>query len=436
MKKRFLALALTIAMVGGCLVGCGNDEATTDNTASTDAEQTTEEADTDTDPIQNLISATTGTVELMVWAGEEDQDVTKTMVDSFTAQYPDVDFKIDIGVQSEATAKDTILADVEAAADVFTFADDQTLGLVQAGALQEVATTYTYDVQSSSVQSAIEASTVDGKLYAYPMTADNGYFLYYDKSVISDEQAQSMESLLETCAAAGKKATMQLNSGWYLFSFFKAAGLEVGLADDQKTTTCNWNDAGGTDVAQAIIDMATNDGFDAVSSDEDVMSGIKSGKYAAAVSGTWNAAGITEIWGDNLGATKLPTIKIAGEDKQMWAYAGSKLIGVNPHSKFVGWSMLLAEWLTNKENQILRFNERGYGPANAEALASDEVQATPAIAAIGAQQEFAVPQLVGGNFWTPSETLGKIFADGNKDGTDLQELLDTAVEGITAPVEE
>ena len=56
------------------------------------------------------------------------------MVESFKTQYADkATFDIQIGVQSESTAKDTVLTDIEAAADVFAFADDQINSLVAAG---------------------------------------------------------------------------------------------------------------------------------------------------------------------------------------------------------------------------------------------------------------------------------------------------------------
>ena len=50
---------------------------------------------------------------------------------------------------------------------------------------------------------SVNAASVGGVLYGYPMTADNGYFLYYDRSVISDEDAKSFDTLL---AAAEKAA--------------------------------------------------------------------------------------------------------------------------------------------------------------------------------------------------------------------------------------
>ena len=119
----------------------------------------------------------------------------------------------------------------------------------------------------------------------------------------------------------------------------------------------------------------------------------------------------------------------------MSSFSGYKLIGVNPHSKNVGWAMILAEYLTNNDSQVARYEARGLGPSNIEASNSDAVQADPAIAALAAQAAYATPQRVGNNYWDPAKTLGQILATGNPDGTDLQEMLDTTVQGINAPVE-
>lgn len=448
MKKKVLATLLATAMVAGCLAGCGgsNDTAATEEAApaadaateeAPAADAATEEApaaDAAADPVANLIAATTDTVTLTVWASEEDQDLTTQLLDEFKAAYPDVTFDITLGAESESTAKDTILTDVEAAADVYAFADDQINELVQAGALQEVVTSYTYDVATENAAGAVEAASVDGKLYAYPMTADNGYFMFYDSSVFTEDDVQSLEKMIEVAEAAGKKIAMDISNGWYIYSFFQGAGYELSLNEDGVTNTCTWNAAGATDVAQAIMDL-TASGVLVDMGDEDMATQIAEGTIVACVNGTWRAETAAEAWGDNYAATKLPTFQVAGKDCQMSSYSGYKLVGVNPHSANVGWSMLLAEYLTNEASQTARFEARGLGPANLAAASSDAVQANPAISALAAQAAYATPQRVGGNFWSPAETLGQILASGNPDGTDLQTLLDTTVEGITAPVE-
>ncbi len=159
MKKKVLATLLATALAATCLAGCGGSgdaaqtpaaeapatEAPEAEAPATEApEAEAPAADAAADPIANLIAATTDTVTLKVWASEEDQDLTTKLLDEFKAAYPDVTFDITLGAESESTAKDTILTDVEAAADVFAFADDQISELVKAGALQEVVANYTY----------------------------------------------------------------------------------------------------------------------------------------------------------------------------------------------------------------------------------------------------------------------------------------------------
>ncbi len=454
MKKKVLATLLATALAASCLAGCGGSgdaaqtpaaDAPAAETPAADApaadapeaEAPAAEApaaDAAADPIANLIAATTDTVTLKVWASEEDQDLTTKLLDEFKAAYPDVTFDITLGAESESTAKDTILTDVEAAADVFAFADDQINELVKAGALQEVVANYTYDVANDNVSGAVEAATIDGKLYAYPMTADNGYFMFYDSSVFSESDVQSLEKMVEVAQAANKKIAMDISNGWYIYAFFQGAGLDLKLNDDGLTNTCTWNAAGGTDVAQAILDLTASNVLVDMG-DEDMATQIAEGNVVACVNGTWRAETAAEAWGDNYAATKLPTFKAGGKDCQMSSYSGYKLIGVNPHSANIGWAMLLAEYLTSEAAQTARFEARGLGPANVAAASSPAVQANPAIAALAAQAAYATPQRVGGNFWSPAETLGQILASGNPDGTDLQELLDTTVEGITAPVE-
>ncbi|MBR1743355.1 MAG: extracellular solute-binding protein [Lachnospiraceae bacterium] len=439
-KKIAVTMAAALMVSSVSLTGCGSSDSSdtsgssqpaSSEAASSGTSEASSEA-AETDPVQNLIAATTDTVKLTVWASELDQDFTQGLLDSFKSKYSDVTFDITLGAESEADAKDDVLKDVEAAPDVYAFADDQINELVKGGALQEVANTYTYDVKGANVESSVEAATLDGKLYAYPMTADNGYFMYYDKSVFSESDVESLDQMLSVAKEKGKKIGMPVANGWYLYSFFKGAGLDVTLKDDG-SNDCNWNAEGGTDVAQAIIDLGKSGCFVDLG-DGDLQTGVKDGTLAACVSGVWDSETVEKEWKENYAATKLPSFTCGGELKQMGSFAGFKMIGVNPHSKFVGWSMILAEYLTNAENQLARFQARGLGPANAEAASSDEVQSSPAIAALAKQAGFAVPQRVGGNFWDPAATLGKTLIGGNQKGTDLQKLLDNTVEGITDPV--
>ncbi len=427
MKKQVsLAMATVMAL---SLAACGGSPSSSSAAAADSGAAATDSTGSDA----TGEAASWGDVTLTMWGAEEDQTMLREMADAFIAENADKgNITINIGACSEADAKDNILTDPTAAADVFAFADDQLNELVAAGALQEV-TLNADDVKSRNLEGSVEAASLDGKLYAYPMTADNGYFLYYDSSVISAEDAQTVDGILAAAAAAGCTFDMTLNDGWYIYSFFAGAGLEATLADDGVNTVCNWNEEPGADVAQAVMDIASNSAF-VSAPDADIVSGITNGTVCAAVSGTWNAKVAQETWGENYAATKLPTYTMNGEQVQMGSFAGYKLVGVNPHSANVGVAMMLADYITNEANQQKRFEDRQLGPSNINVNASEAVQAAPAIAALAAQSDFSDLQRVGANYWDPAASLGQILASGETQGKTTQQLVDDAVAGITAAV--
>jgi len=430
MKK--LAAILMALMLVLSLCACSGGTTDTTTTESTTETETTE-ATTETTEIPDI--------SLTLWGSEltDFQDAFRVMCDNFIEAYADeANITIEIGAQSEATAKDTVLTDISAAADVFYYADDQNVELVAAGALQPVESADAItEANGGSDAGAIQAATVNGTLYGYPAMGGNGYFLYYDKAYVTDEQAGSWAGLLEAANAAGKEVTMQLNNGWYLHGFFKGAGYACSLADDAATTTCDWNTAGGTDVAQAILDIAADPGFINLD-DAAFVTGVQEGTVIAGINGSWNAGAVQEAWGDDYACAKLPTYTLNGEEVQMGSFDGYKLVGVNAYSENVGWAMRLAEWLTNEDNQIYLYEATSGSavPSNVNAAASESVQANPVVAALATQSQYASAQSlsVGGNYWTPTETLGNILANGNPDGTDLQQLLDETVAGVTAAV--
>ena len=111
-RRNFLAAMGTMA-AAGVLTACGGSSSGTASSAA--ASSTAASA-----------AESWGDVKLTMWGAEEDQTMLREMADAFIEQNADKgNVTIEIGVQSESSAKDTVLADPESAADVFAFADDQ-----------------------------------------------------------------------------------------------------------------------------------------------------------------------------------------------------------------------------------------------------------------------------------------------------------------------
>lgn len=426
MKKKSLVAILSVSLLATGLMGCGN----------TKSGEQAERAEAETEQENQGEQLESGKVALCIWVEEANIENLQKMIDSFEQKYAgQADFEITIEPSVDADTRNNVLSDIHNAADIFSMPDDQLYSLIAGGALSPVVNQD--EVKNANLPDAVDAACYQNALYAYPYTVDNGYFLYYNKQYLSDTDVQTFDRILEVAAENEKKISMELNSGWYLYSFFGNTGLDFGINEDGVTNHCNWNTTessiNGVDVGQALLSIATHPGFVA-QADGLFVEGVKDGTCIAGISGVWNAVAVQEAWGNNYGACKLPTYTCKGQQIQMSSFKGYKMFGVNAYSPHLAWAHKLADWITNEENQILRFEERSQGPANAVAAASDEVGKVPAIAAVIDQSQYGVLQRVGNSYWDACTSFADTIAAGNPYNVPMQELMDRLVKGITASV--
>ena len=404
--KKFISLLLAAIMVLS-LVACNNTTTTTTEAPTTEGE----------------------TVTLRVWGSQDDQEMLQGMVDAFIASNPDTTWDITLGVVSEADTKTKYLEDPAAAADVFVFANDQIIDLVKAGALYKV-TRNAEDITARNSAGSIEGSSVDGQLYGYPMTADNGYFLYYDSSVFTKEDVDSLDTMLAKANDAGKKVFMDVSNGWYIASFFLGNGGTFAI-DADGNQVVDFNNDKGLAAAEAIKAFTADPAF--LTGDDSILVAGMGDTIAAGVSGTWNATAMQEALGDNYAAAKLPKYTTAAGPVQMGSFVGYKVLGVNSQTKYPEQAMDLADFLTNEENQKTRFETRQLLPSNTNAAAEPAVSENIAIAALQEQNPYGTSQKeVLGTYWAPAEAFGATM-EAKDYSKDLQALLDDMVTQIQTP---
>ncbi len=421
---------LATSLLAASLVGCGNKNTDDSSQAETESVDVTAEQDAADEKLES------GKVSLRVWVEEANIPNLQKMIDSFKQKYAgQADFDITIEVSGDADTRKNVLGDIHNAADIFSMPDDQLYSLIAGGALSPVVNQD--EVKSANLPDAVDAASYHEDLYAYPYTADNGYFLYYNNAYLTEEDVQTLDRILEVAAENEKKLSMEFNSGWYLYSFFGNTGLEFGINDDGVTNHCNWNSTEGSikgvDVADSLLAIATHPGFVA-QPDASFVEMAQSGECIAGISGVWNAVAVEEAWGNNYSACKLPTYTCNGQQLQMSSFKGYKMFGVNAYSEHLAWAHKLADWITNEENQILRFEERSQGPSNIVAASSDAVGKVPAIAAVIDQSQYGVLQRVGNSYWNACTSFADTIAAGNPDNMPMQDLMDRLVNGISASV--
>ena len=377
-------------------------------------------------------------VKISLWTDEKTAPILKEELEDFKELHKEeASFEFTVSVEGTGNCKDTVLSNPKGAADLFSFADDQLEELYQSGVLLEV-TEHTDEVLDAigGADSGIAQTVLrDGKLYAYPETASNGYFLYYNKNYFTEEDVKTLDRILEVCEENNRKFSMDFSSGWYIYSFFKGAGLDIYSDETGTSNFCNWNatdtEYTGVDVAKAMLDISANESFMTLD-DVGFSTAVESGVVIAGVNGAWNCEVVEATWGEAYEAVKLPTYTICGEQKQMCSFLGYKLMGINANTKYPEWCMKIAEYLTNEEGILKRCEQTGECPANEKAAANPAILDSPVVKALSQQAEFGNRQSVAEPFWRASSKLGITLAAGNLGNRDLQELLDEAQAAIVA----
>lgn len=366
------------------------------------------------------------TYDLTLWGSQEDQELLKILVEDFKKTDEVNTYNITLGVVGEPDALKKVNEDPAAAADVFAFANDQLRDFVTAGTLYEV-TKNVDAIKAANVEGSIDAVTLDGKMYGYPFTADNGYFMYYNSEFFTADDVLSLDTMLTKAEEAGKKIFFDLSNGWYIASFFLGGGGTMSIGADGKQIV-DFNSEQGIKVGEYIRKFAASPAF--ITGDDTLLQAqAADGTIVAGVSGTWNAGPMAEAYGTGYAATKLPTINIDGKDTQLASFGGYKVYGVSTNTKHPEQAMALAEFLSNETSQIKRFEMRKLGPSNIKAAESDAVKADVALNALAMQSAFAISQKdVLGAYWGPAEAFGTEME--NKSTADMKTLLDTMVEQI------
>ena len=353
-------------------------------------------------------------VRLMVWSPSEDQSQSsgqwlQTCCERFAEMHPEWDITFVYGVADEASAATAVAQDPEASADVFLYANDTLTTMTDAKALAKFGGKYADELKATNSETLLDSLTLDGYIYGVPFTT-NTWYMYYDKRVFSEEDVKSLDAMLEK----GVVSFPFVNS-WYLPAFYFGNGCTLFGDGTQEELGADFGGENAVEVTEYLVDLAANPNFK-IDQDGSGLAGLRDGSIHAIFSGSWDAAAVREILGENMGVAALPTYTLNGEEKQMYSYAGSKAIGVNTSTDYMVQAVELAMYLGSAEAQQLHYELRGVIPCNTElnedqAIAADEVvrAQNDTFDRTSKLQPF-VAQM--NNCWTPVENMGKAIRNG------------------------
>lgn len=402
MKKKVLALFMAAA-IAATMIGCGDKQTGTDKPANTDKIESTDNKESV--PVDEVKD-----VAITVWAPSEDQNDEagnwlKTTCEQFSAAHPEWNITFTYGVCAEGDAKATVTQDVEGAADVYMFANDNLADLIASNAIAKLGGATLDYVQNNMSQALVDSVKVDGDVYGVPFTT-NTWFMYYDKSVLSEDDIKSFESMMEK-----GKVAFPLSNSWYIASFYVANGCNFFGDGTDEAAGIDFGGDKAVAVTDYLIDLAANPNFVNDGAGEG-LAGMTDGSVVALFSGSWDYANVVAAIGEeNVGTAQCPTINIDGEDKSIKAFFGSKAIGVNPSCDDMEVAVALAAYLGGEEAQQSHYEMRNILPTNTTVLGLGEIASD--VVAIGSDACIANTSIMQpycpamNNYWLAAENFGK-----------------------------
>jgi len=361
MKRKLLAIVMTVMLVGTMTTACGKKEtATTEDTTVTTTEGTpapTEAAVTEvaTEPIT-----------LKVWESTKGPDeFIKQAGAAFTAKNPNITIEyvnVELGDSSAQIALD---GPAGVGPDLFAAPHDKLGELVSGG---HVLPTADVDTVSASVLGACStALTYDGTMYGYPISAET-YALFYNKALISEEEVpktwDDVVAFSKTFNAAndGKYGfMMDVANGYYTIIFTTSDDNRLFGPSGTDTTNTNINSAASVKGMEffanlrSILDIPSADLTTAICD-----AAFQSGSVAMYITGLWNVANF-ESAGVDFGVAPLPSLP--GNDTPVASFSGTRAMFVSAYSDYPEEAAQFAEFLLTEDMQKLRFDITGTLPS-------------------------------------------------------------------------
>ena len=319
-------------------------------------------------------------ITLTVWSPAEDQVAQKgasngllaKWCEEFDDAHPEWDITFQYGVCSEGDARDVVTKDLDAAADVYMYANDQLATLVGAGALAEFGGSALETIRTTNNDTMFRSVTYEDAVYGVPYTP-NTLILYYNDEMFDDDEVKSLNTMLAKDLGEGVAAFgMEITDSWYIEQFYYAGGFTLYGPDGT-------DEAAGTDigdfgfVTEFLVDLVKNPKFHKESGDDSITR-LKNRTLGALVSGSWKASAIKDALGDDFETAELPSVTFDnGVSGVMRQFTGSKAVGVNPRSENMAAAVALALYLGSESVQKDRFEYRGVTPVNVNLASSEAV---------------------------------------------------------------
>lgn len=317
--------------------------------------------------------------------------------------------------------------------DVYPYASDQTLRLYSRTALGALTTSDSSWIRNEMGTAALSYATLSGvnKVVGYPFAADNGYVMFYDKSLVSESDIDTVDKLFAKADSLGYEVDFGLTGGFYsagtLMTYAEGKSLyKLTAKESGYSSSSTFGSAAGLKAAKLMKKIFNEDALmDAAEAPG------ASRQVLATITDSSKVAAFKLAMGDNYAAAPLPWVDEA-RDTRLSVYLGYKFYGINPQ-KAAGAERLtiaseIAKYLASEDAQRQRYQQFFVKPtlSSIQTIAANE----PHIAALNkqAQANGTVPlTAVDTALWSECAETAKSIKNLPTSATDadFQALLDS-----------
>ncbi|MCQ2815073.1 MAG: extracellular solute-binding protein [Bacilli bacterium] len=331
------------------------------------------------------------------------------------------------------------MSDPATGPDIYPFVSDQTLRLYSRNAITKIPNSHADWIEEDMGTEALEYATLAGvnQVIGYPFTSDNGYVMFYDKSVVSEAEIDEIDKLFDKADALGYEVDFDLANGYYSAGTFmtynngKSLYKLTARDDGTPTVKTSFNSEAGLNAARL---MAKLFGEDALMGSIEVPTAAN--KVLATITDTSKIAAFKAVLGSNYAAAPLPFTD-STRTTRLGVYLGYKCYGVNGAGRSkdkLDMCFNICKFMSGKYAQEQRFRSFFTKPTltSLQSIAAFE----PHIAALNAQAlvRGCIPQTaVETSLWSQTADAAQQIQQLGPGATDaqLKKLLQDLDDGLS-----
>ena len=275
--------------------------------------------------------------------------------------------------------------------DLYPFVSDQTMSLARLGALDSVDRKIINTYKSTMLSGATEASYFSTSSFGYPFAADNGVVMFYDKSLVSADEIDTVDKLFSVAKSKGMKVGYNLENGFYgaaaLHTFSEGQSMfELKTTSTGYKSTSTFDSPAGLQGMKLVTKMMSNSAYEKVSKQ------APGASLLATIIDVSNVREFKEAMGNKYAVAPVPWVDDS-HTQRLCTYLGYKFYGVNKASSNKAIAAKVAQFLVSEYAQDYRFKQERTQPTlkSLQSTCSSE----PHIAALNAQKASGSTLLLG-----------------------------------------